>query len=420
MDALHYDLDLAWDPETDILTGITTLAFRSTTDAGSFRLDLGEPLEVSAVVLDGVPADFDHVGKDLVVETPVTEDGRYTVQVAYAGTPAPVPAPTTRSDFSTTGWTVTQRHEVWTMQEPFGAYTWYAVNDQPSDKALYDFTIRVPAPWVGVANGTMTSKEQEGDQTVTHFRLEEPAASYLTTIGIGDYELHTQTTASGTPVNLWTLRRQSAALSDLRFAKDAIEWIERRLGPYPFSSAGILLTDSQSGMETQTLISLGYNDYITSKPVIVHEMVHQWYGDLVTPSDWRDVWMNEGMAMYLQLVYEARSKGRPADTAMSGELAFDQELRDAAGPPGAFDPAMFGSSNVYYCAALMWDELRKQVGDEEFWRLVRAWPQQHAYGNASREQLFDWLEGETGLELSAFFDAWLLGSKTPAVHTGDS
>ena len=83
-----------------------------------------------------------------------------------------MPAPTTRSDFTTTGWTITERHEVWTMQEPFGAYTWYAVNDQPSDKALYDFTIRVPAPWTGVANGTMTSREEVGDDTVTEFHLD--------------------------------------------------------------------------------------------------------------------------------------------------------------------------------------------------------------------------------------------------------
>ena len=51
-------------------------------------------------------------------------------------------------------------------------------------------------------------------------------------------------------------------------------WVEGKLGPYPFSTAGVLVTDSQSGMETQTLITLGDNDYVLSKPVLVHELVH--------------------------------------------------------------------------------------------------------------------------------------------------
>ena len=60
--------------------------------------------------------------------------------------PSRSPRPTTRGDFSTTGFTITPAGETWTMQEPYGAHTWYPVNDQPSDKALYDFTLTVPSP----------------------------------------------------------------------------------------------------------------------------------------------------------------------------------------------------------------------------------------------------------------------------------
>ena len=52
------------------------------------------------------------------------------------------------------------------MQEPLGAFTWYAVNDHPSDKALYDFTLSVPAPWTGIANGDLLSTEQQDGLTV--------------------------------------------------------------------------------------------------------------------------------------------------------------------------------------------------------------------------------------------------------------
>ena len=60
------------------------------------------------------------------------------------------------------------------------------------------------------------------------------------------------------------------------------------------------------------MITLGATDYTTSQAVLVHEMAHQWYGDEVTPDDWRDVWMNEGMAMYLQGCWQAEEDGRPS------------------------------------------------------------------------------------------------------------
>ena len=98
-----------------------------------------------------------------------------------------------------------------------------------------------------------------------------------------------------------------------------MDWLEERLGPYPFDTLGFVLVDSQSGMETQTMITLGNTDYTPSAAVLVHEMAHQWYGDQVTPDDWRDVWMNEGMAMYLQGMWEAEH-GRHADRRADGRL----------------------------------------------------------------------------------------------------
>ncbi len=413
VDALRYDLDLTWDRTRQRLRGLETLEFRATTTGDSFQLDFAAPLRILDATLDGEPVETDHVGKDLVVTAPVEADRDYTLMLRYAGRPQPVEAPTNRSDFSTTGWTVSESGSVWTMQEPYGAYTWYAVNDQPSDKALYDFTVRVDAPWVGITNGVLESRKVVDGQTVTEFHLGEPASSYLITIAIGDYAVRRDETASGTPVTFWALRSQRGAFRDLTFGTEAIEWIEDRLGPYPFSSAGIVLTESTSGMETQTMVTLGDTPYIRSKPVIVHELVHQWYGDLVTPTDWSDLWMNEGMTTYLQLVWEAEDGGRSIDSVMEDLRPADQRLRDQAGPPGDYDPQSFGAGNVYYCTALMWHDLRRKVGDEMFWRLVREWPRAAAYANATREEWTTWWQEQTGLDLDTFFTAWLDGDTTP-------
>ena len=129
------------------------------------------------------------------------------------------------------------------------------------------------------------------------------------TVATGDYTRTTNTSQSGIEISYWVPSDRPGLATGLEEAAAGLDWLEELLGPYPFDSLGFVLVDSRSGMETQTMITLGATDYTTSEAVLVHEMAHQWYGDEVTPDDWRDVWMNEGMAMYLQ------GCGRPRRTA---------------------------------------------------------------------------------------------------------
>ncbi len=413
VDSLHHDLTLDWDPGSKTLTGTDELTFAATVDARRFRLDLGEPLTVDAATLDGEPVQTRERGKDLIVRAPVTRGQTYVLRIDYSGRPEPVDAPTERADIDTLGFAIEPEGTVWTMQEPFGAYTWYPVNDQPADKAFYDFTITAPSPMVGVANGELTSREESAGTTTTTWHADAPMSSYLTTLAIAPYDHVELETSSGTPISLWALADRPDVMGRLKEAKPALEWIEERLGPYPFSTAGIVHVAGQSGMETQTMVTLGDNDYALSKPVIVHELIHHWYGNEVSPTDWRDMWMNEGMTMYLQAVYEARGDEERLLATIDQWAGADEALRDLAGPPGAFDPDMFGDSNVYYLPAVMWHELRGRLGDDAFWGMVRAWPQEHPRGNATRREYLDWIEDFTGEELTGFFDAWLLGKTTP-------
>lgn len=417
VDALLYDLDLAWEPTGRALTGTATLTFRAARDTPTFRLDLARPLDVGSVTLDGEEAAYRHRGKDLVVRSPITEGDRHELVVEYAGDPRPVPAPTTRGDFSTVGFTVTDRGEVWTMQEPYGAYSWYPVNDQPSDKALYDITVSVPAPWTGIANGRLVSTETTsadgGDVTTTRWQLDEPAASYLVTVAIGDYTHRSNTAGNGLTVDYWIPRGLPAAYDDLKVAARAVDWVEQRLGPYPFSSLGMVLTDSQSAMETQTMVTLGNTEYVRSAPVILHEVVHQWYGDQVTPADWSDVWLNEGMTMLMQALFEADTGDYDVAQTIDEWRAVDQELRDRYGPPGDYDRRQFGGSNIYYSPAVMWDELRRELGDDEFFEIARSWLTEQDNRSVTRQQLYDHWESRSGLELTEFFDAWITGRTTP-------
>ncbi len=414
VDALDYELELTWDPEGRVLTGDQELEFRSTSTADHVQLDLAPQLEVAGVQVDGEDAHYDHDGKDLVISGDFVEDERYELSIAYSGTPEPVPAPTTRSDFSSTGFTVSADGSAWTMQEPYGAHTWYAVNDHPSDKATYSFVLRAPAPMTGVANGVLESREVEDGETVSTWVLDSAASSYVVTVAFGDYKLVEDESESGVPLQYWTPAGTPQKYVDaLRQTKDALAWVEERLGPYPFSSLGVLLVDSNSGMETQTMITLGDTDYTTSPEVIVHEVVHQWYGNQVTLSDWSDLWMNEGMTMYLQLMWEADNAGLPLARVMEQVAPFERRSRMTNGPPGAYDPDTFGESQVYYGPALMWDQIRRRVGDDDFWAMVKAWPSADPDGSSNRDEYIAWVEEQTDAELSDLFDGWLLAKRSP-------
>ncbi|GAA4819217.1 M1 family metallopeptidase [Nocardioides caeni] len=415
VDALHYDLDLTWVPDRDLLIGRETILFRAAATSTTIPLDLSSELEVARVRLDGRPVDFEHTGTTLVIEQPVTADDEHQLTLAYEGTPAPTPAPSERSDFEQgLGWSITDEHETWTLQEPYGAFTWYAVNDHPSDKALYDFALTVDEPWSGVANGQLVDTVRRAGSTTSHWHLAEPAASYLVTVAFGDFQHTDLTSASGVPLQVWTDVDGEALPGETAYLPEAVDWVEGILGPYPFDSLGILVVDNTSGMETQTMITLGDTAYSLSAATIVHEVVHQWYGDTVTPDDWSDVWMNEGMAMYLQGVWEAEQEGTSVEEKMDGWAEFEPDLRADAGPPGAYDPEKFGSSNVYYGPALMWQSLRERIGDDAFFEVLREWPAARANGTADRTDLRDWIEDTTGEELSAFFDDWLLSEESPA------
>lgn len=427
VDALHYDVNLSYFPDEGTIEGLTRLTFRATTSAVGFRLDLAPNLQVDGARIDDEPTTaFRKDGKDLIFDVPVVADAIYQVAIVYSGEPQPAEAPTTREDFSGVGITVSEEpgYEdwLWTMQEPYGAYTWYPVNDQPSDKALYDFTLYTDPGWKGVANGVLvadqTTVREDDDREIraTRFHTAEPMSSYLTTVAVGDYVLTEATSDSGVPLSYWTPRDDEDALEALEVTNEALTWLEAKLGPYPFSSLGSVVVPSESAMETQTMITYGNTDYTLSPSTIVHEIAHQWWGNKVSPNDWRDVWMNEGMAMYLQFIWEAEEEDVTIESYMGSYLYDDQYLRDQAGPPAAYDPTMFAESNVYIPPALMWHQLHLRIRDQAFWRLARTWPVdagEDVYRSVGREEIYPFASEMAGGDLTAFMDAWLLGTETP-------
>ena len=415
VDALHYNLALSWDGTT--LAGSASVTVRVTTATRSLRLDLAGSLHVSAVTMDGRPVRYEQVDDGLVMAVgPVSRGSQHTLVVDYAGSPSPVAAPSGRSDLEAgLGWSVDDDGDVYTFQEPYGAFTWFPVNDHPSDKALYDAQITVPRGSTAVFDGELVGHEPAGaDATTWRWHVPQPTASYLTTIAIGPYAAVHQTLPGGTPATYWLLPRDLWLAPKLRSeTPTAFRWLLEHAGDYPFSTFGVVLVGGYSGMETQTMVTLSRSTFDRPDAVLEHEIAHQWFGDAVTPTSWPGVWLNEGWAMWMQQAFE-RDTGR---SMYAGGIAkwrpLDQAARERSGPPGSFRPASFGDVNVYLGPAMMLDGIRRRVGDQEFTSLTKAWVQDHEFGNVDRAEFVRWLNAETGQDLTDLVDRWLESPTTP-------
>jgi aminopeptidase N len=417
VDVLRYNLSLRWAPVTRTLRGTAVIRARATTDEGSLKLALSHRLTVTSVTVDGSTVGAAHDGNNLVIPGSFTQDTVYRLTIAYRGTPRSVKAPTQRSDLSRAGWHTTKSGRVWTMQEPIGAFTWYPVNDTPSDKATYRVTVDVPDKWVGLFNGPRIRSSDSHGRRVTVFAPQQPIASYLTTLAIGPYRRVATTAYDGTPVVLWIPKCHPEYAAALNKTAADYRWLRHRLGAYPFERVGVVVVPARAAMETPELITLGGKNFKWGKRhirvTVTHELSHAWFGDTATPVDWSDLWLNEGFAMYYQAKFEASHGWTSWKRQTHTWNTWDQYLRTKYGPPGAYNRGDFGELTVYWSAARMLNRLAGKVGRDKFPGLVRRWIATHHDSNVSRETFRTWWEAKTGLSLSSFLDTWLNATTSP-------
>ncbi len=416
-DALTYHLDLDYDPvdaTSGTLDATALLTLRPTKTLSSFNLDL-RGLDVSSVRVNGLRADFTHEGGDLTVTPrwPLLKHVPAIVQISYGGTTGrPVDA-----EGSLYGW-VSTADGAMVVNEPDGAPTWFPVNDDPNDKAIYTFDITVPKGKAAVANGVQigTPKTRAGRTTYRWFES-SPMASYLTTATIGDFDITTTRGPRGIPIVNAVDRDvtpANRATSEASLAKqaDMIAFFSDHFGRYPFASAGAIVDDDSVGYALETQSRAVYSRS-ASEGTVAHEIAHQWYGNSVSPHRWSDIWLNEGFATYAAWMWGEHTGGRTVEAraaAVYATPATSGLWTTVMADPG---PLNLFAGAVYDRGALTLHELRKKIGDDDFATLLKAWARDYRYGNATTADLVALAESISGQDLSAFFETWAFTPEKP-------
>lgn len=414
-DVEHYRLGVDYDPPSDRLSGRAVVTAVATQPLSRFNLDL-HGLEVTAVGVDGDRARHRRDGDELVV-TPargLAQGSRFSVEIEYAGRPGTQ----VNSPLGSGGFLHTEDGAI-ALGQPYSAATWFPVNDHPSDKATYDIEVTVPDGLAALSNGVPGERSSAGGRTTWRWSERAPMASYLTTLVIGAYRVETGVHA-GKPIVTAVPERLPAtgpeAVSLARTGEIA-DFLAERFGPYPFDSyGGVAVSDPRVGyaLETQSRPVYGPGFFRSGQPnfgVVVHELAHQWFGDSVAVTRWRDIWLNEGFATYAEWLWEEHQGGRPAQ----GTFEWHYAMTDWSAP--SLDPGpehMFGSA-VYQRGAMTVHALRRAVGDQAFFAILRAWTAERRGGNGTTDDFVELAERVSGKQLDGLFDAWLYGTTKPAV-----
>lgn len=418
-DVLHYDLFIRFDPDSRAIDARATIELVPTEDLATFNLDF-VGLEVTDITVDATPAQFSRSGGELTITAPETlfADLPATVEVAYNGVPDEVPS----IAFPGSGWQ-DYGTTVIVAGEPEGAAGWFPVNDHPIDKATYSFTIVVPEGLEAAANGELISSETQDGETSWVFESDHPQASYLTTLIIGDLIFDDDgevDNGAGMPVSIrHAYARAVADLADATMAKtgDMVTFFAELFGPYPFDEYGTAVVDAELGfaLETQTLSVFG-SDLLGTSPgieaIVAHELAHQWFGNHVSVAEWQDIWLNEGFATYSQYLWAEQNPAFDIDAAMRSFSG----VPDIAVPPGTPPVDDLFHSTIYLRGALTLHSLRRDVGDQVFFDIVRTWIETYGGANATTEEFVALAEAEAGKDLGEFFDAWLYANGLPALN----
>lgn len=410
-DVAHYDLRLAYTPKTRHLDGTAIIRARAVQRLSRFNLDLAG-LTVRRVTVNGVAAGMERSGDELTVipATPLERDKDFTVEIGYDGVPKPVNNPGTLGTYGF----VSTKDGAFVACQPNGAKTWFPGNDHPLDKATFDIRITVPEGVTAIANGEQPEPPKtSGGKTTFTWRERNPMATYLATMTLGRFHVKTGKTPAGIPSYSATDPAYAHTLNGLHTATGKItDYWAKVFGPYPFGSTGGIVDDFDAGYALENQTKPIYGGFEPDEAIIAHELAHQWFGNSVSIKRWRDLWLNEGFATYAEWLWSEHKGEATAETIFQNHYQVPQSpMWDY--PPGVARKDDLFNQSVYTRGGMTLHALRRQIGDQRFFTLIREWTTTHKYGHATTDEFIAMAERVSGQQLDGLFDAWLFQKGRP-------
>jgi aminopeptidase N len=320
---------------------------------------------------------------------------------------------------------------------PAYARSAYACFDQPDLKAEFTFEVTAPAHWTVLSNQPPAAAPEPagGGGAIWRFAPTPPLPTFTTTVVAGDYHLVTSshTTPGGQQIPL-----ELACQADMAGHLDAealfevtgrgLDFYTELLGAYPYAKYGqVFVPEFSAGASEdagcvlisdqflfRSRVTAAMDEFRTM--VILHEMAHMWFGDLVTVQWWDDLWLSESFAEFCGHFATARL-GRFPDawsTFSVGRKAwgFAQDRLPSTHPvatdTATLSEAIANFDGISYAkGASVLRQLGAYVGEESFFSGIRAYITGHAFANARRADLIAAVAASSGKSLDAWSRAWL-------------
>ena len=414
-DALHYDLDLRFPMDGPYFEGRMRMIFRAVENhLSSITLHMvhlvGDSIFVGQHNTDYV-RDDSTITVDLIGRHPAGET--LSVTIYY-------------HDSTTNRGYYYYPRDAYTMAEPSDARWWFPCFDEPWDKATSEITATVPESYDVGSNGYLESVEHDPEnQTRTyHWVNDASIATYLMNLIMGDYAVWNDYYVAGPQDSIPILNMVYAedsvdAAYDFANVPAMMEIYSDLFFPYPFNKYGQGAVEpfQYGGMEHQTMTTI-HRNWIHGdrrrEAGVSHELAHMWWGDFVTLSDWRHIWLNEGFATYGTALFFENFYGH--DRFIEDMQACRRDYLnyvEVHGYEPIYDPDYLFNTAVYVKGAWVLHMLRGIIGDYAFFGGLHYYASLYGYGNASTADFEAAMETISGMDLGWFFDEWIFGQAHP-------
>lgn len=431
-DAQHYVIRLSFDRKAKKIFGDTTVQLKPLSSGfDNFDLD-AVGLRFESVTLDPSGTDLkfktfkDHISISLPKAHP--EGDLISVRLKYSATP--------KKGLNFVDEKKDNPAQIWTDSEPEESRYWFPSFDFPSDKATTEEFITADKGQTVIGNGEMLDSRTNPDFTVTwHYLMPVPHSTYLTSFVVGHYAIVSEPYKNISLGYYLFPGKESMAGPVFGRTSEIMAIYEDLTGiPFPFNKYDqiVLSNFKDAGMEniTATTISDTEISYLLFKQpqlddLVAHELAHSWFGDLVTCRNWAELWLNEGMATFMEAAYHEKKYGRADYLSKIRNDALEFMVEDNSigarralfnQRAGNVDSVFDNPASTYNKGSAVIHMLRETVGDEAFWKGINIYLTRHKFANVESEDLRKVMQETSGQDLGWFFSQWVYGTGYPKLE----